>query len=236
MSLLHWEKQARPEQKPPADDEWTVWLYLAGRGAGKTRSCGEWLAKKAVENADTRCAIIARTFGDARDTCAEGESGIIEVLRRYRMLKSWNRSMGEIMLDNGSQIKLFSAKEPDRLRGPQHEYIWCDELAAWEYEDTWDQAQFGLRLGQHPQVVVATTPRPTKLLKRIIADKHTTLSRGTTYDNLSNLAPTVRDSILQKYEGTRLGRQELFGELLEDVEGALWSQANLDELRIELVA
>ena len=142
--------------------------------------------------------------------------------------------MGEIFLLNGSQIKLFPAIEPDRLRGPQHEYIWADELAAWEYEDTWDQAQFGLRLGEHPQVAIATTPRPTKLVKRILDDKHTTVSRGTTYDNLDNLAPTMRDSILSKYENTRLGRQELLGELLEDVEGALWSQGNIDGLRVEL--
>ena len=236
MSRLHWVQEARPEQQPPDNDDWTVWLYLAGRGAGKTRSCAEWLAYKAALKPETRCAIIARTFADARDTCAEGESGILTVLRRYQLLKHWNRSLGEIILTNKSRIKLFSAAEPDRLRGPQHEYIWADELAAWDYEDSWDQAQFGLRLGQHPQVSIATTPRPTKLLKRILNDSHTVVSRGTTYDNLANLAPTVRGAILEKYEGTRLGRQELFGELLEDVEGALWSLKNIDDLRVELTA
>ena len=233
MSRLHWEEQARPEQIPPEVD-WTTWLYLAGRGAGKTRSCAEWLAWRAVECPNTRCAVIARTFSDARDTCAEGESGILEILRRYKMLQNYNRSLGEIVLMNNSKIKIFSASEPDRLRGPQHEFIWADELAAWEHEDTWDQAQFGLRLGQKPQIVVATTPRPTKLLKRIRGDEHTIVARGTTYDNLGNLAPTVRASILAKYEGTRLGRQELMGEMLEDVEGALWSQNNIDGLRVDL--
>ena len=235
MSRLFWTEQARPEQIPPETD-WTTWLYLAGRGAGKTRSCAEWLSWKAISKENTRCAVIARTFSDARDTCAEGESGILDVLRRYRVLENYNRSLGEITLTNRSKIKIFSASEPDRLRGPQHEFIWADELAAWEHEDTWDQAQFGLRLGKRPQVVIATTPRPTKLLKRIIADEHTVTTRGTTYDNLNNLAPTMRASILAKYEGTRLGRQELMGELLEDVEGALWTQSNIDTLRVELVA
>jgi len=226
-----WEDKARPEQKPPSGD-WTTWLYLAGRGAGKTRSCAEWLAWKAIETPNTRCGIIARTFGDARDTCAEGESGIISILRQYGQLKNWNRSLGEIILHNASRIKLFSAEEPDRLRGPQHEYIWADELAAWQYADAWDQAQFGLRLGQHPQVVIATTPRPTKILKTIMADEHTVISRGTTYDNLSNLAPTVATAILSRYEGTRLGRQELLGEIIDEVEGALWRGADIDAYRV----
>ena len=227
-----WEDKARPEQKPPTNDNWTTWLYLAGRGAGKTRSCAEWLAWKAIETPNTRCGIIARTFGDARDTCAEGESGIISILRQYGQLKTWNRSLGEIILNNTSRIKLFSAEEPDRLRGPQHEYIWADELAAWQYSDAWDQAQFGLRLGQHPQVVIATTPRPTKILKTIMADEHTVISRGTTYDNLSNLAPTVATAILGRYEGTRLGRQELLGEIIDEVEGALWRGADIDAYRV----
>ena len=228
---LEWLRSARPEQLEPSGD-WVTWLYLAGRGAGKTRSCAEWLAWKAMDHAGARCAIVARTYADARDTCAEGESGAIAVLNRYSAIDNYNRSIGEITLTNGSRIKLFSAEEPDRLRGPQHEYVWCDELAAWQYADTWDQLQFGLRLGEHPQVAIATTPRPTPLLKRIMGDQHTTITRGSTYDNLSNLAPTMAASILAKYEGTRLGRQEIMGELLEDVEGALWTAAMLDEHRV----
>ena len=228
---IEWLRSARPEQLEPAGD-WTSWLYLAGRGAGKTRSCAEWLAWKAIDRPGTRCAIVARTYADARDTCAEGESGVIAVLNRFSAVDNYNRSIGEITLKNGSRIKLFSAEEPDRLRGPQHEFVWCDELAAWQYADTWDQLQFGLRLGEAPQVAIATTPRPTPLLKRIMADEHTTITRGSTYDNLANLAPTMAASILAKYEGTRIGRQEIMGEILDDVEGALWTAAMLDEHRV----
>jgi phage terminase large subunit-like protein len=229
---LDWLNSARAEQLEPRGD-WTTWLYLAGRGAGKTRSCAEWLAWRAISQPGTRCAIVARTYGDARDTCAEGESGVLVVLNRYGVLDNYNRSIGEITLKNNSRIKLFSAEEPDRLRGPQHEYVWCDELAAWQYADTWDQLQFGLRLGQHPQVAIATTPRATKLLRTIMADPHTTITRGSTFDNLSNLAPTVATAILAKYEGTRLGRQEIYGEVLDDVEGALWHAALIDGLRVD---
>jgi hypothetical protein len=228
---IEWLRSARKEQLEPEGD-WVTWLYLAGRGAGKTRSCAEWLAWKAIDNPGTRCAIIARTYADARDTCAEGESGAIAVLNRFSAVDNYNRSIGEITLKNGSRIKLFSAEEPDRLRGPQHEFVWCDELAAWQYADTWDQLQFGLRLGEAPQVAIATTPRPTPLLKRIMADEHTTITRGSTYDNLANLAPTMAASILAKYEGTRIGRQEIMGEILDDVEGALWTAAMLDEHRV----
>lgn len=227
---LEWLGSARPEQLEP-DGDWVTWLYLAGRGAGKTRSCAEWLAWKMMSK-PCRTAIIARTYADARDTCAEGESGILEVLRRYGSLEAYNRSIGEIVTTNGSRCKLFSAEEPDRLRGPQHEFIWCDELAAWERPATWDQAQFGLRLGEHPQIAIATTPRPTPLLKRLMTDEHTVLTRGSTYDNLKNLAPSVATAILAKYEGTRLGRQEIMAELLEDTEGALWTAALLDEHRV----
>jgi phage terminase large subunit-like protein len=229
---IEWLHSARKEQLEPEGD-WVTWLYLAGRGAGKTRSCAEWLAWKAIDNPGTRCAIIARTYADARDTCAEGESGAIAVLNRYGQVENYNRSIGEITLKNGSRIKLFSAEEPDRLRGPQHEFVWCDELAAWQYPDTWDQLQFGLRLGQHPQVAIATTPRPTALLKRILSDEHATITRGSTYDNLANLAPTMAASILAKYEGTRLGRQEIMGEILDDVEGALWTGTMIDEHRVD---
>lgn len=229
---VEWIKNlARREQLEP-EGEWTTWLYLAGRGAGKTRSCAEWLAWKVCERPNVRTGIIARTYADARDTCAEGESGILSVLRQYKMLDNYNRSIGEITLKNKSRIKLFSAEEPDRLRGPQHEFIWADELAAWQYEDTWDMAQFGLRLGQAPQIAIATTPRPTPLLRRIIADKNTVITRGTTYDNLKNLAPTVQTAILARYEGTRLGRQELFGEMLDDVPGALWTMSLIDDNRV----
>ena len=227
-------EQARPSQLPP-DGDWSVWLYLAGRGAGKTRTAAEWLADQAISQPNTRWAIVAPTYADARDTCAEGESGILNVLRRYKMLKDWNRSLGEILLTNGSRIKLFSADKPDRFRGPQHHGAWCDELAAYRYTDAWDQLQFGLRLGSHPRVIVTTTPRPTSLIRALAnrVDGSVVVTRGSTFDNAANLAPTALADLKLRYEGTRLGRQELYGEIIDEVDGALWHNAMLDASRVE---
>ena len=208
---------------------------MAGRGAGKTRTAAEWLAWEAIDNPDTRWAIVAPTFSDARDTCAEGESGVLSVLKRYRMLLHWNRSMGEIILVNGSRIKLFSADQPDRFRGPQHHGAWCDELAAYRYSDAWDQLQFGLRLGKKPRVVVTTTPRPTPLIRMLAnrADGSVVITRGSTFDNAKNLAPSALLELQARYNGTRLGRQELYGEILEDTEGALWTKGVIERNRIQ---
>ena len=225
---------ARREQLPPEGD-WNIWLYMAGRGAGKTRTAAEWLAWEAIENPDTRWAIVAPTFSDARDTCAEGESGVISVLNRYHMLAHWNRSMGEILLVNGSRIKLFSADQPDRFRGPQHHGAWCDELAAYRYSDAWDQLQFGLRLGKKPRVVITTTPRPTPLVRMLAnrTDGSVAITRGSTFDNAKNLAPSALLELQARYNGTRLGRQELYGEILEDTEGALWTKGLIDRNRLK---
>ena len=154
------------------------------------------------------------------------------ILNRYHVLETWNRSIGEIVLKNGSRIKLFSAEEPDRLRGPQHNGAWCDELAAWDKVDAWDQLQFGLRLGDHPQIVVTTTPRPIPILKNLLTRETTHITRGSTFDNEKNLAPSALVELQLRYSGTRLGRQELQGELLEDVEGALWSRDMIESARI----
>ena len=137
------------------------------------------------------------------------------------------------MLPNGSRIKGFSAEKPDRLRGPQHHGAWCDELAAWEYPETWDQLQFGLRLGEHPQCVITTTPRPTKIIKDLIKDEENIVTRGSTYENAENLAQSTLATLQIKYADTRLGRQELFGEVLDDNPGALWNRANLEATRIK---
>lgn len=229
-----WRKeQARTEQLPP-DGDWNTWLYLAGRGAGKTRTAAEWLAWEAIKTPATRWAIVAPTYSDARDTCVEGDSGILGVLRRYDAVLNWNRSLGEIVLTNGSIIKLFSADKPDRLRGPQHHGAWCDELAAFRYSDTWDQLQLGLRLGDKPRVIVTTTPRPTPLIRSLAArnDNSVALTRGSTFDNAANLAPSALLEFQARYGGTRLGRQELFGEILEDTEGALWTRGLIDRNRV----
>ena len=227
-------EQARREQLAPEGD-WSVWLYLAGRGAGKTRTAAEWLADQAISTPGTRWAIVAPTYADARDTCAEGESGILNVLRRYKMLKDWNRSLGEILLTNGSRIKLFSADKPDRFRGPQHHGAWCDELAAYRYTDAWDQLQFGLRLGDKPRIIVTTTPRPTSLIRSLAnrTDGSVAVTRGSTFDNANNLAPSALADLKIRYEGTRLGRQELYGEIIDEVDGALWTNVLLDETRVQ---
>ena len=230
-----WKKRlARAEQLAPEGD-WHIWLYMAGRGAGKTRTAAEWLAWEAISQPDTRWAIVAPTFSDARDTCAEGESGVISVLRRYHMLEHWNRSMGEILLVNGSRIKLFSADQPERFRGPQHHGAWCDELGAYRYSDAWDQLQFGLRLGDKPRVVVTTTPRPTPLIRMLAGrkDGSMVITRGSTFDNAANLAPSALLELQARYNGTRLGRQELYGEILDDVEGALWTKGVIDRNRVD---
>ena len=231
---MRWSQElARPEQLPTDKNDWLVWLYLAGRGAGKTRTAAEWLAWQATRNPKTRWAIAAPTYSDARDTCAEGESGIINVLREYGTLKDYNRSIGEIFLTNGSRIKLFSGEEPDRFRGPQFHGGWFDELAAFKYPEAWDQYQFGLRLGTHPQTIVTTTPRPTKLIKDLIAREGVRVIRGSTFDNAKNLAPSALAELKLRYENTRLGRQELYGEILDNVEGALWTREMIELARVE---
>ncbi len=230
---MRWKHQlARPEQIPTDDKTWTTWLYLAGRGAGKTRTAAEWLAFQASSNPRTRWAIAAPTYSDVRDTCAEGQSGIVQILREYGTLKDYNRSIGELFLTNGSRIKLFSGEEPDRFRGPQFHGGWFDELAAFKYPDAWDQYQFGLRLGDFPQTIVTTTPRPTKLIKDLIARQGVRVVRGSTFDNAKNLAPSALIELKARYENTRLGRQELYGEILDNVEGALWTREMIEGARV----
>ena len=148
------------------------------------------------------------------------------------MIHRWNRSLGELDLRNGSKIKLFSAEEPERLRGPQHHGAWCDELAAWRYDDAWTQLQFGLRLGQTPQTVVTTTPKPRKLLRSLIDRDTSIVTTGSTFENADNLSPAALEELRTLYDGTRTGRQELHGELLDDVEGALWTWKMIDDYRV----
>ena len=230
---VRWTHQlARQEQIPTDNEDWNTWLFLAGRGAGKTRTAAEWLAWKAISNENTRWAIVAPTHADARDTCVEGESGILNILKEFGVLKDYNRSISEIFLTNRSRIKLFSGEEPDRLRGPQFHGGWFDELAAFKRPDAWDQYQFGARLGQHPQTIVTTTPRPTKLIKDLVDRKGVHVVRGSTFDNAKNLAPSALAELKLRYENTRLGRQELYGEILDTVEGALWTREMIERARV----
>lgn len=230
---VRWTHQlARQEQIPTDNEDWNTWLFLAGRGAGKTRTAAEWLAWKAICNEGTRWAIVAPTHADARDTCVEGESGILNILKEFGVLKDYNRSISEIFLTNRSRIKLFSGEEPDRLRGPQFHGGWFDELAAFKRPDAWDQYQFGARLGQHPQTIITTTPRPTKLIKDLVDREGVKVVRGSTFDNAKNLAPSALAELKLRYENTRLGRQELYGEILDTVEGALWTREVIERARV----
>lgn len=203
---------------------------LAGRGFGKTKTGAEWVREK--KETCGRLALVAPTAGDARDVMVEGVSGILACS------PPWDRphyepSKRRLTWKNGAIATLYSAEDPEALRGPQFGAGWADELCAWQYaQDTWDMLQFGLRLGRNPQCVVTTTPKPIKVLKELIANPATVVTRGSTYDNRANLAEGFFRQIISRYEGTRLGRQELNAEILEDIPGALWMRKLIDETRV----
>jgi predicted phage terminase large subunit-like protein len=184
-----------------------------------------------MQRPEMRIAIVAPTFASARDVCVEGESGLLAALPSC-CVSNWNRSMGELTLVNDTRFTLYSAEAAERLRGPQHHRAWADEVAAWEDPGTWDQMTFGLRLGRHPQVVATTTPKPTALIKKLVKAPGTVLTRGSTFDNAANLPEGTLAHLRNRYEGTRLGRQELFAELLEDVQGALWTSEMIETQRL----
>ena len=245
-----WGAFARQEQKPELVD-YTGWLYLAGRGSGKTRSGAEWVLERKREGYK-RGAFVARTSADVRDTLVEGEAGILEVS------PPWDRPLYEPskrrLLWKGKAVSIpgaparvvkemtvttFSGEEPDQLRGPSHDFAWADELATWKYlADAWANLMMGLRLytptGLEPKYCITTTPRPLPLIKELIADDSVLVSTGTTYDNIDNLAPAFYKSIIKRYEGTRLGRQELLAEILDDNPNALFTRDNLEKYRMEL--
>jgi phage terminase large subunit-like protein len=175
--------------------------------------------------------VTAPTAAAARDVCIEGESGLLNVIPSS-LVRDWNRSLGEMVLTNGSRFKLFSADEPDRLRGYQHHRAWCDELASWRYPDAWDQLLLGLRLGDDPRVVVTTTPRPVAIVRTLLSRPGVVVTRGSTFENSDNLAPAALEQLKHRYENTRIGRQELYAELLDDVPGALWQRDSLEQLRV----
>lgn len=227
----NWEFWARPNQLPPPG-EWNVWLVLAGRGFGKTRMGAEWVRKKAHDYPGCRIALIAETAADARDVIIKGDSGL---LNNDPDLDDscWSPTNRCLTWPNGSKAFTYNATEPDQLRGPQHHFAWIDELAKYRYiQETWDQMMFGLRLGDHPQVLVTTTPQPKKLIKELYNDPKNFVTKGSTMDNVANLAKSAVDQMYDRYAGTRLGRQELEGEILGDIPGALWSPEMVDLHRI----
>ena len=231
-------QSARVKQITP-DGDWAVWMILAGRGWGKTRTGAQDIAAYAMSNPKSICGVIAPTKGDLRRVCFEGHSGLLGIIPPECMAAgdytSYNKSSMEIKLWNGSIIQGYAAIEPDRLRGPQFHRVWADELAAWRYADAYDQLVFGLRLGQNPKMVVTTTPRPTQIImdlaKRAGADVH--ITKGNTFENEENLADSALAQLKDRYEGTRLGRQELYADILDDVEGALWNWSMIEAARVD---
>jgi phage terminase large subunit-like protein len=229
-----WARQRRATQTPP-DGDWRTWLVMAGRGFGKTRTAAEFIREEVAEGRMRRVALVAPTAADARDVMVEGESGLLAVCERYGCRPLYEPSKRRLTWANGAKAWTYSADEPDRLRGPQHDGFWADEIAAWTYPDAWDQLQFGLRLGSNPRGVAGTTPRPVRVVKDLLQQMEqgtVVLTGGSSYDNAANLAPAFVDQIIHRYEGTRIGRQEIHAELLTDVPGALWTLAGIDDARM----
>jgi phage terminase large subunit-like protein len=228
--LYNWKANARPNQQEPTHRNWSYWLILAGRGFGKTRTGAETI-RSYVERYSI-IHLVGATAADVRDVMVDGESGLRNCFPPHQPI-DYEPSKRLITFHTGAIARLFSADEPERLRGPQCEAFWADEIAAWNYaQEAWDNLLFGFRLGNDPRGIITTTPKPIKLLKEIIADPDTVITRGSSYENRSNLAPKFFNSIIRKYEGTRLGRQELMAELLEDVPGALWTQELIDRHKV----
>ncbi len=234
-----WGFWARPNQLEPPGD-WTTWLILAGRGFGKTRTGAETIRSWVCGDTPlskgrcSRIALVAETAPDARDVMVEGPAGLLDCHPKdFR--PTYFPSKRSVVWPNGAQGILFNAVEPDQLRGPQFDGAWCDELAKWRYAGaTWDQLQFGLRLGEHPRQIVTTTPRPIKTIRQLMQDVNCVVTRGRTFDNQDNLAaPTLRQ-LEERYGGTRIGRQELEGEILDDIPGAMWTREMLDDYRVQV--
>jgi len=233
----NWGFWGRPDQLTPAGD-WLIWLILAGRGWGKTKTAVEFVRSEVECERAGRVAIVAETAADARDVIAEGPSGFLAVSPpKWRPL--YESSKRRLTWPNGAIATLYNATEPDQLRGPQHDLAYCDELAKWQFpkpgsdqrslgQETWDMLQFGLRVGARPRVVIATTPRPVPLVKALLKAPRTHVTRGRTLDNAANLSPDFIKTIQTRYGGTRLGRQELDADVLDDVPGALWTRAMFD--------
>ena len=238
LTALHYDFEiwARDDQLPPASSEdgasWTTWLMLGGRGAGKTRAGAEWVRAHARALPEARIALIGETLADARTVMVEGVSGLLAV-HPPGARPLFEPSKRQVTWPCGAVAHLFSAEDPESLRGPQFTAAWADELGKWRRpQETWDMLQFGLRLGDAPRQVVTTTPRPIPLIKALLSDARTVVTRVATSANAANLAPSFLEAIVGRYRGTRLGRQELDAELLEDREDSLWPRALIERHRV----
>jgi phage terminase large subunit-like protein len=229
----NWQKQGRPNQLPPSND-WSTWMVLAGRGFGKTRLGAEWVRAKIAEiDTPLRIALVGRTPADVRDVMINGESGLLNIYPEHQK-PIYKPSLRKIIWPNGTEATTFSAKNPDQLRGPQYHYAWVDELATFPGSAAWDNLSFGVRLPNHkPQVLITTTPRPTELIKKLWNDPSVIKTTGSTYENKDNLAPSFLAEIEKHYKDTRLGRQEIYAEILDDIEGALWKIDLIDQYRVD---
>ncbi|HSG33609.1 MAG TPA: terminase family protein, partial [Sphingomonadaceae bacterium] len=231
-----WSYWRRKEQKPPRGD-WRLWLILAGRGFGKTRAGAEWVLEVARTCPDARIALVAASLAEARAVMVEGESGVLACAPARRR-PQFEPSLRRLSWRNGAIATLYSAGEADSLRGPQHSHAWADEIAKWDAasaEAAWVNLQLGLRLGETPRVLATTTPRAVPLVHRLVAECEApdgVLTRGTTWDNKANLPPRFIGAMRRAYGGSALGRQELEGELLAEVDGALWSRALIEQCRM----
>jgi phage terminase large subunit-like protein len=225
-----WNCWARAEQLPPAW-HWRVWLLMAGRGFGKTRAGAEWVHHVA-QTPGARIALVGATEEEVRRVMIEGSSGILNTAP-IGGKPVWEPSRGVVTFPSGAQAFVYSAANPDGLRGPEHDYAWCDELAKWAKDEaTWDNLRMGMRRGKRPQIVVTTTPRNRRLLKKIKAAKSTAVTQGKTTDNV-HVPQTYLAALNEDYGGTALGRQEIDGEMIEDVEGALWTRGLIEGCRVE---
>lgn len=228
-----WGEWARPAQRIPDGESWSIWLLLAGRGFGKTRTLSEFA--RFCKDRYARGVLIGRTAADVRDIIVEGESGILATS------PAWDRPHYEpakrrLTWPNGSQATLVSADQPDATRGIQSEWFGADELAAWRYlEEAWSNLMLGWRLGPRPVGCIATTPRPLQLLRDLLARPDVVVSRGSTFENMRNLAPQFRENVIARYAGTRLGRQEIEGEIVDEIEGALWTAEMFESHRVASV-
>ncbi|RED16052.1 terminase family protein [Parasphingopyxis lamellibrachiae] len=231
--LRYWDFWARGNQRLPKG-MWRVWLIMAGRGYGKTRAGAEWVRDFAYKHGLCRIALVGATQTEARAIMVEGESGILAVSEGAERPR-FEPSLDRLVWPNGTIATLYSAAEPDGLRGASHHLAWADEIAKWKRgEAAWDNLMLGLRLGDYPRVVATTTPRPVPLLRRLLADRRVAVSRGRTRDNSLHLPGGFLAATEAAYGGTRLGRQELDGELIEDIEGSLWPRALIEACRVTL--
>lgn len=232
-----WQTWARGNQLAPASD-WRVWLVMAGRGFGKTRLGAEWVRSVAERDPEARIALVGASLHEARSVMVEGESGLMSIGAPWR-LPTYESSVRRLTWPNGAQAFLYSAGEPEAFRGPQHSHAWCDEIAKWDNLSnramaTWDNLLMGLRLGSDPRLVATTTPRPVPLVARIVAEREdVVVTRGSTFDNAANLPARFIEAMQRSFGGTMLGRQELLGEMIEDLVGALWSRALIESSREE---